>query len=188
MEIIVDEKILIEGAKTGAVDAFEKLISIHQEKIYNFAYRLTGNEPDARDLSQDSIIKIFCFLKEFRGESSFSTWLWRIVYNTFLDLCKSSHKKNALLTIPIETTLYLKDNNPGPDKEMENSDLRKRVELALSKLPVRYRMAIIMYDIQGFSYEELAKISKISMGTVKSRLSRGRKLLKKIILKSGTFF
>lgn len=184
---IKDENDLIEKAKCGDAAAFEKLLSYHQEKIYNFAYRLTGNEPDARDISQDAMIKAYLSLKDFRQNSSFSTWLWRIVYNTFLDLCKSSYSKNALLSIPLETALFLKDNNPGPDKEMENSDFRKQVEDTLSKLPLKNRAAIIMCDIQGFSYEDIAEISKISVGTVKSRLNRGRKLLQKLILKSGTF-
>lgn len=180
--------IFLEKAKNGDVDAFEKLIASHQEKIYNFAYQLTGNEPDARDISQETIIKVYNSLKNFRKDSSFSTWLWRIVYNTFLNECKSSYRKKSLLTVSVESLFNLRDNNPEPDKEIENLDFQKQVEQTLLKLPVKYRMTIAMHDMQGIPYEEIARICKISMGTVKSRLNRGRKMLKRIILKSGTFF
>ncbi|MFH0948470.1 MAG: sigma-70 family RNA polymerase sigma factor [Elusimicrobiota bacterium] len=182
-----EESTLIEKAKNGDVHSFEKIISIHQEKIYNLAYRLTGNEPDARDLSQDVIIKVFCSIKNFYGKSTFSTWLWRIIHNTFLDECKSKYRKNSSITTSIETVFNITDDKNQPEKEAEKSDFRRQVKQSLLSIPPKYRMAVVMCDIQGFSYNEIADISRTSIGTVKSRLNRGRELLKKIILESGTF-
>ncbi|MDD5687963.1 MAG: RNA polymerase sigma factor [Elusimicrobia bacterium] len=184
----VEENNLVKKAKSGDVNAFEKLISIHQERIYNFAYYLTGNEPDARDLSQDVLIKIFCSINNFEEKSRFSTWVWRIIHNTFLDECKSSYKKNLSQSISLESILHVKDERDCPEKEVEKSQFSENVEQTLLKIPVKYRITVVMYDIQGFSYDEIAEISKSSIGTIKSRLNRGRKLLSKMIMKSGTFF
>jgi len=183
----MEENLLIEKAVSGDVSAFEQLISNYQLKIYNIALQLSGNEPDARDISQEVFIKIFKELKSFRSECSFSGWLWRIVHNTFYDECKKSYRKRMSITDSLDSVSYFLKDTSNPFEETEKSLLKKQVEIALSKIPPKYRVTVVMYDIQGFTYNEIAEIIKCSIGTIKSRLNRGRCLLKEKIKKIGTF-
>ena len=153
-----------------------------------------GNQADASDLSQDAFIKAFQAIKKFRGECSFSTYLYRIVKNVFLDKCRSSAGKMRALESPLEEEqLDLQgpiQSNPSEDplRTVEKQDLQAMVRSAIRELPLKFRLPIILYDIQNFSYQEISEITKASVGTVKSRLNRARKLLRKIISKkSGTF-
>ncbi|OGS43066.1 MAG: hypothetical protein A2539_09255 [Elusimicrobia bacterium RIFOXYD2_FULL_34_15] len=176
--VLMEENILIEKAVSGDVTAFEQLISNYQLKIFNIALQLSGNEPDARDISQEVLIKIYRELKSFRGESSFSGWLWRIVHNTFLNECKKSYKKKVPLTDSIDSVSYYLSDNSNPLDEVEKSYMKKQIKNALSKIPPEYSITVVMYDIQGFTYNEIAVITKCSIGTIKSRLNRGRNMLK----------
>ncbi|OGS47239.1 MAG: hypothetical protein A2539_10625 [Elusimicrobia bacterium RIFOXYD2_FULL_34_15] len=183
-----EENNLIEKAKKGDVRAFEKLISDHLQSIYNLSYQLIGNEADARDLSQEVIIKIFNSIGNFRGDSLFSTWIWRIVHNTFLDEFKKSYKKITSVTDPIDSMPWLAQNDDSPLEEAEKNEFREKFEKALLEVPLKYRLVIIMYNLQGFSYNEIAETVNCSVATVKSRLSYGRNLLRKVLLKAKILF
>ncbi|OGS45383.1 MAG: hypothetical protein A2539_10530 [Elusimicrobia bacterium RIFOXYD2_FULL_34_15] len=184
----MEENILIEKAIGGDVSAFEQLLSNYQTKIYNIAYYLSGNEFDAKDLLQEIMLKVFKSLKSFRGDSSFSRWLWQIAHNTFLDDCKKSYKKNLSLTDSLDSIEWFISDNSSPLEDAEKSYLKKQVDDVLLKIPPKYRLVIVMCDMQGFSYSEIAEINKCSIGTVKSRLNRGRYMLRKKIKISGTFY
>ena len=184
----IEESALIEKAKDGDVNSFEKLISNHLNNIYNLSYQLIGNEADARDLSQEVVIKIFNSIKNFRGDSTFSTWIWRIVHNTFLDEFKKTYKKMSGFTDSIDSMAWLISSKDSPSEEVEKEELKKQLEQSLLKIPIKYRFVIIMYNIQGFSYNEIAKTIKCSVAVVKSRLNYGRNLLRKILVKSKMFF
>ena len=187
-ESLSKENVLIlQKAKSGDINAFEKLIALYQEKIYNLAHYLTGNEPDARDLTQDALLKIFTNLKDFNENSSFFTWAWRIVNNLFVDKCRLTYTKTSFQTVSIDSILPLKDNNKQPEQEAENNILQNQIEQALLEIPIDFRITVILSDIEGFSYEDISEITKVSFGTVKSRINRGRKFLKEILEKKGTF-
>src|SRR3989339_378022 len=170
-----ESSILLQKAKNGDINAFEKLIALYQEKIYNLAHYLTGNEPDARDLTQDALIRIFLNLKNFNEKSAFYTWVWQIVNNLFIDKCRLTYTKTSFQTVSIDSILPLKDKDKLPEQEVENNILQSQIEQALLEIPVNFRITVTMADIEGFSYEEIAEITKVSFGTVKSRINRGRK-------------
>jgi RNA polymerase sigma-70 factor (ECF subfamily) len=172
-----DEKELIKSAKDGDVSAFEKIILKHQEKIYNFALFLVGNPHDAQEILQQALLKAYLSIKSFKGKSSFTTWLYRIVNNTFQDELKKSYKKHEVLIDTVPST----DLSLNLTQIIEKEEVKQIVRDAVRKLPLELSTIILLRDFQGFSYEEIAEIVKIPVGTVKSRLSRARFLLKDML-------
>lgn len=179
------EKKLIQEAIHGDVKSFEELIKTYQLYAYNISLKMMGNEEDAKDTAQDALIKVYKNLKAFKGDSSFSTWLYRIVMNT----CKDELRRRKNL-ISIDEKMELGDGEVGlqlestsynPVIEYERSDIKEKMQIALSRLPENNKAVIILRDIHGYSYEEISKIEDIAIGTIKSRINRGRKLLKDII-------
>lgn len=179
-----DEKLLLEKAKDGDLDAFERLIEGYQRKVYNIAFRMMGSGDDASDLSQEVFIRVFKSIRHFKEESRFSTWLYRITTNVCLDeLRKRKNRK----VVYIDEELKLDDSDvrreiesddPQPDAVAERNELVRQVSEAIDRLPENHRMMIMLRDIQGLSYEEIAKISESPEGTVKSRINRARQALK----------
>ncbi len=182
-----DEKNLIQNCKNGDVNSFEKLIESHQKKVYNIAYRMMGNNEDALDAAQEALIKVYKSLGTFREESSFSTWVYRITANVCLDQLR---KRNRINTVSMQNTVVLddgevevqiEDNNFNPDVILEKNELRRSIVDAINHLNEDQRLVIILRDINGCSYEEIASILKCSLGTVKSRISRARNALKDLL-------
>lgn len=182
-----DEKKLIQKSKSGDVKSFEILISRYEKLAYNVAYRILGNEEDAKDMTQESLIKVYKYLKNFRMDSSFSTWLYRIVMNT----CKDELRKKKLNVIsidkPINTTdgsmyMDLKDFSSTPEEELESKETQGEVQKALSKVNEKNRIVVVLRDIKGFTYSEISEILDVPVGTIKSRINRGRQELKSILL------
>ncbi|MGB3366667.1 MAG: sigma-70 family RNA polymerase sigma factor [Acidaminobacteraceae bacterium] len=179
------EKKLIQNATNGDLKSFEELIKTYQLYAYNISLKMMGNEEDAKDTAQDALIKVYKNLKSFKGDSTFSTWLYRIVMNT----CKDELRRRKNL-ISIDEKMEVEDGEIGlqlestsynPVTEYERSDIKEKMQIALSKLPDNNKSVIILRDIHGYSYEEISKIEDIAIGTIKSRINRGRKLLKDII-------
>jgi len=193
----VDEGWLIKQAQKGDNKAFELLIDEHFKKIYNIAYRLSGNEADASDMTQEVLIKIFRHIGSFSGNSKFSTWVYRVATNTCLDELKKIKRRSTysldaeLDTGENEVVVQVRDEAPTPDIAAEQKELSAAVGKAIKRLSPDHSAVVILRDIQGMSYEEVAKILNCSVGTVKSRLNRGRAQLKKILEKdyyfNGTF-
>jgi RNA polymerase sigma-70 factor, ECF subfamily len=185
--MIEDEKLLLSSAKKGDVEAFEVLTKQYWKKIYNMALRMLGNHEDANDLAQDVLIKIFKSLRNFREESSFSTWIYRITKNVCIDeLRKRKKEKFVSLDEEIELNegsvkLQVESDKPGPYEEYEKSEIGRIVTEAVSKLSYKHRMVIVLRDIQGFSYDEICKIVGCPKGTVKSRLNRARHELRQLL-------
>ncbi|BEP29177.1 sigma-70 family RNA polymerase sigma factor [Helicovermis profundi] len=173
---------LIEKSINGDVKSFELLIKDYQVYAYNIALRMMKNPEDAKDVSQDALIKVYKNIKRFKKDSSFSTWLYRIVINT----CKDELKRRKE-TISIDEreesydVIESKDNNYNPVTEYERKDIREKINGAIYKLPINNRTAIILRDIEGYSYEEISKIEETTIGTIKSRINRGRKILREIL-------
>ena len=182
-----NESILIDKCKKGDINAFEELISGYEKKVFNIVYRITGDYNDAEDISQDVFIKVFKAIKNFKEQASFYTWLYRITINECMDKIKK--KKKAIvysLDVPIETegdeiTREVKDERELPDEKIERKELRSYIQAALNSISYEHRTMIILRDIQGFSYEEIAEMLKCPGGTVKSRISRARKVLKDLL-------
>lgn len=185
-----EEKILLKKAIMGDVESFEKLIEKYQLKAYNIALRMLGNEEDAKDALQDSFIKIFNSLSSFREESSFYTWIYRIVSNTCHDALKKRNKGSHISSLThyknsLEGEIEdIKDDTVLPDKLMENKENVSVILESIEKLSLEHKQVIILRDIQGFSYEEISKIIDCSEGTVKSRINRARLKLKEILILS----
>ncbi|WP_069649197.1 RNA polymerase sigma factor [Caloranaerobacter ferrireducens] len=181
------EHILIKKSSEGNVDAFEELIKEYEKRAYNIAYRLLKNSEDAMDVVQEAFIKIYKSIREFKFKSSFSTWVYRIVVNTTIDFIRSKKVIYSLdETIKSEKgdiKREVADYENTPEIELERKLTKELVQKSIDKLDDIHRTVIILRDIQGFSYDEISEILDCSLGTVKSRISRGRIALKEIILK-----
>lgn len=181
------EKELIDRAKKGDVNAFEQLIEGCQKKVFNIAFRMLGNIDDASELSQEVFLKAYKSIKNFKGDSLFNTWIYKVTTNTCLDeLRKRKNKKVVSLDEDIEFAgneikRQIRDNSPGPEVAVENNELKRVVGDSISMLSEEYKTVIVLRDIHGFSYEEISRIIKCPEGTVKSRISRARQALKKIL-------
>lgn len=194
----VDENKLVNKAVKGDNSAFEALMEKHMGIIYNIALRMTANQDDAEDMTQEIMIKIFRSLGSFKGNSKFSTWIYRVAVNTCLDeLKKKKNRKHLSLDAEIsgddgENQIEIKDDSPSPEKLAEQNELRDMVAAAVKLLSDEHRAVIVLRDIRGMSYSEIAGILGCSDGTVKSRISRARAQLKMILEKeynfNGTYF
>lgn len=181
------EQMLIHRCKNGDLNAFEILITEYDKKIYNIAYGLVGNPEDAKDIAQDALIKAFINIKKFREESTFSTWIYRIVINTGKDFLRRGRVNLSHSLEDSDYKIELKDESPGPLETLENREKKDEIRHALMQLKEEYRSVILLKDIQGLSYQEIAEILEIQLGTVKSRISRGRYLLRKIFMQTIEF-
>ncbi|MDA8333644.1 MAG: sigma-70 family RNA polymerase sigma factor [Peptococcaceae bacterium] len=166
----------------GNKAAFEVLVHLHEKKIYNFCQYLSGNSEDAEDLAQEVFIKAFYNLSGFRRESSFYTWLHRIAVNTWISW-QRKHRNTS--TVPLEKqgvdgsyAMDLPDPAADPLDQAQAAELREFFNKALDSLNTEYRAVLVLREIEGFSYEEIAASTSVSVGTVKSRLNRARQILK----------
>ncbi len=181
---------LIIRSQAGDVQAFETLIKQHQVITYNIAYRILGDQEDAKDAAQEALIKVFKNLPGFKAESQFSTWLYRIVVNTCTDYMRKHRKITTVSTDKgLETedgTLQteLPDERMAPEVVFEQTELKQKVQAAISALPEQNRTVIVLRDVQGMSYDVIASMLDLPVGTVKSRINRGRDMLKKILIES----
>lgn len=170
-----DDFSLIKRFIDGEEDIFDELVRRHKEKVRNIVY-LTLNERDsADDIAQEVFITVYRSLKNFRFESQFTTWLYRITVNK----CKDHLRRKAVRRIIIP----FKDNREDPGYEIspEDSNTGEIVRTAISKLPDKMRIPLVLKDIEGFSYQEIAETMQCEIGTVKSRIFRAREGLKKIL-------
>jgi len=181
------EKALIEKSKKGDMESFETLIREYQKGAYNIAYRMLGNAEDAKDASQESIIKIYKSIKGFKMQSSFKTWFYRVVTNTCLDYRrKRSRNKvlyidNALNTEEGSYSRDIEDPSDGPEELLIKNENKEELQRFIAGMPEKYQTAIILRDIRGLSYLEIEQIMNLPEGTVKSRISRARIMLRDII-------
>lgn len=182
---------MIARAKAGEVQAFETLIADHRAGAYNIAYSLMGNHHDASDAAQEAFVKVYRSLSSFHEDAKFSTWLYRIVTNVCLDEIRR-RKRNTVVSLHGEDNdsppMEIRDNAPSPQESAEKNELRRAVHDAISRLSDDHKRVIVLRDIKGLSYEEIAQAERCSEGTVKSRLSRARNALKKILSQNREHF
>lgn len=178
------EKHLLRLAREGDNDAIDQLLQEHFKSIYNLAYRLTGNYDDAQDVISEAFLRVYNALPRFRGDANFSTWLYRIVMNVFLDERKKRRLRQhdsleAMVQLDEgEVQRQIEDDSPGPIEAIERGEEAVIVQRAVLALPEAQRTMIALYHFQELSYEEIAAIMKLPIGTVKSRLNRARLALK----------
>lgn len=188
------EDLLIKRAQDGDVSAFESLIKIYEAKVFGIAFRMSGNRDDASDMAQEVFIKLFRNIGKFKHEAKFSTWVYRVATNTCLDELKKIKRKSAYsLDEEIDTEdggirTEIADTAPTPEEVAESGEIRGVVNVAIQRLSDEHKAVIILRDINGMSYDEIAEILKCSVGTVKSRISRGREQLRKILLEDRELF
>jgi RNA polymerase sigma-70 factor (ECF subfamily) len=180
----MDEPQLIAAAQNGDLPAFNQLVLKYQSLAYNVAYRILGDPDLAADAAQDAFIKAYKALGSFHG-GSFKPWMLRIVTNTCYDYLRASKRKP---TNSLDDELEKGDHNPrfhdpgeGPEKYLERKELNQTIQWAIGQLSDDHRAVITLVDIHGFSYEETSEILGVSLGTVKSRVSRGRARLRDIL-------
>ena len=178
-----EDAVLVRFFQKGDKAAFDKLVRKHKDKLFNLAYWFLGDYQEANDCAQEIFIKVFKSLKKFRFESAFSTWLYRIATNTCKNRLKSSayrwKKKTVSLENPegsksVNPSFEVEDDSPSPVNELEKKERLMLIQKAINALPEEQNRVVVLRDIQGLSYEEIAFITGLNLGTVKSRLARGR--------------
>ncbi len=177
-------------AAKGDDRAFEELVRLYEKRVYNMALRSTGSAEDAFDLSQEAFIRVWKSLKNFKGESKFSTWLFRIVSNLCTDYIRKQARRNetSLMVEGEEDEQFemeLPDERADPERELSRIELRREIDYAVSKLSPEHREVFILREVDDLSYGEIAQLLEVEEGTVKSRLSRARKNLRDILLARG---
>lgn len=190
------ESELIQKSKNGDIAAFEELICAYQKKTLNLAYRMLGNRPDAEDATQDIFLRVYRSIGGFNEESSFSTWIYKIATNVCLDALRKRKRQNLNNTVSIsqqsaddeEYELPIEDSGPSPYEAAQKKEAMRALERALEKLNEEQKTVIVMRDINGFSYEEIATSLDCTLGTIKSRINRARLALRKLLEEDRELF
>jgi RNA polymerase sigma-70 factor (ECF subfamily) len=171
---------LVARCKRGERNAFDDLIRRYEKKVYNFAFRLSGNYDEANDVASETFVRVYNALHNFRGDSSFITWLFRITTNVYLDERKRKRARpyeslDEMIELD-ETTVVrqIEDPSPTPAESLEKQESGDMLQQAINSLPEYQRMMIVMYHTENRSYEEIAEVLDLPIGTVKSRLNRAR--------------
>ncbi len=174
--IIGEEAELIGRSVAGDLDAYDRLVGLYQDRVYQVAYRVTGNHEDAWDAAQEAFLNAFRALSRFRGASTFSTWLHRIAVNAALDLIR---RRPPQPVVPLDAVMVSSGDDPGD--AATRSDVQRQINRAITSLPAEQRVVVVLRDLQELSYEEIAAVLRIPLGTVRSRLSRGREALRQLL-------
>jgi RNA polymerase sigma-70 factor (ECF subfamily) len=169
------ERDLIEACRRGERDAFRALFETHKDRVYSIALRYSGDEALAMDIAQDTFLKLFSSLPDFRGDSTFSTWIYRLVVNACLD-----HKRRSWRLAPLADELIAILRAPGDSlNALLHSEMRDRVRAAVETLSEDMRMTVVLRYTEGLSYDEIAEVMGCSAGTVASRINRAHKALER---------
>lgn len=176
---------LIRRCTEGDLKSFEKLISQYERNAFAMALRYLGDYDDASDVTQEALIKVYRNISSFRFESSFTTWLYRIVINTCKDFLKKRNREQVVSIDESQKEITDDTREKDPQAHTEREEVRSEVHRALDEISEVHRLVIVLKDIQGFTYDQIAEMLDIPIGTVRSRISRGRVELKKQILRSN---
>lgn len=184
-----DEQAKVHRASRGDAAAFEELMKAHEGRMYAVALRMCGNREDALDCTQEAMLRIYRAMGGFKGQSSFATWVYRITMNTCLDeLRRRKVRTSSSLDALLDSGWAPSDEDDTPEKHTLASEQRRTLEKAIAGLPEDMRAAIVLRDVQGFSYDEIAKMLEANVGTIKSRISRGREKLRDVLTRQPELF
>lgn len=194
MDLSDDEAILDNFRKTRDPALFKSLIRRYQNRIFNAAYRILGNAEEAEDVVQDTCIKVHQNIENFNKNSSFAAWIFRISHNSCMDIVRTKQRKKNLQTVPFDPQADLDgadahsnvvsqaaDPGPGPSDLLDTREQGAVVAEKLALLPESQRAVLILHDVEGFSYEEVASIVGEKIGTVRSRIHYGRQKLRELL-------
>ena len=180
------EQELVRAAAGGDTEAFERLVRTYENKIYHLALRMCGSADEAADIAQEAFLAAWRGLPSFRGDSGFATWLYRLTSNAAIDYLRRQKKQRGDMSLDDEELgLDAVDTGPGPQDAAERTEVRSVVAAGLQELSEGHRQVLVLREIQGLSYEEIADVLEVDLGTVKSRISRARSALRKILLQKG---
>jgi RNA polymerase sigma-70 factor (ECF subfamily) len=192
--IRTEEASLVADLKAGSEEAFAQLIAQYHQPIYSLIVRSLNDPSDAPDITQEVFIKVFRSIRSFNGDASLRTWLYRIALHEASNQRRwwSRHKRQEVtIDVPAETeesgetfslASTLADQGDSPFDHASQTETRVRVEAALRQLPEVFRTVVVLREIEGFAYEEIAEILDVNLGTVKSRLTRGRSALRALLV------
>lgn len=185
---------LVQRAKQGDEESFAALVEQNQGRIYNLALRMTGNPDDALELSQEAFLNAWKGLGKFQGDSSFATWLYRLTSNVCIDFLRREKRRNALsMTVSLDDEeearqAELPDERYSPHVEAERRERRETLRAGLASLSAEHRRVLVLRELEGLSYGEIAQVLELEEGTVKSRIARARLALRNYLKKQGNFF
>jgi RNA polymerase sigma-70 factor, ECF subfamily len=183
-----DEKTLVEAAQAGDLAAFNELVLKYQDQAYNVAYRLLNDAESAADAVQESFFKVYRRIEQYRG-GSFRAWLLRIVTNTCYDTLRLRKRHYASRldseTLPPDRDRRLSDLRSSPHDDVVRRELNSLLTRAIMQLPPGQRTVLVMCDVEGFEYHEVADMTGLALGTVKSRLSRARTKVRGVLVQKG---
>ena len=193
-ENYLDDDLLIRRSQGGDRNAFDMLVHKHEAKAYQYAFRLTHSPEQACDVVSEAFVRVFNARHNFKGQSQFSTWLYRILTNCFLDAKKRDRSKSLVSldsmaqTAEGEVARQFEDPGRSPAEETERNERERRIQDAVGLLPEYQRSMIVMYHAENLSYEEIAAAMDLPIGTVKSRLNRARMALREFLVKDEELF
>lgn len=177
---------LVRAAAAGDSDAFGELVRQYENKVYHLALRMCADEEDAADVAQEAFLSAWRGLPNFRGDSGFATWLYRLTSNAAIDHLRRVKKQRGDVSLDDEETAFdAVDSGPTPHQAAESRELERAVAEGLRLLSDEHRSVLVLREVRLLSYEEIARVLQLDLGTVKSRISRARNSLRKILLKSG---
>ena len=186
-----EEAKIIRAVVDGNTNAFEDLVLEYQKQVYHITLKMTGNEEDAFDLSQETFLKAFRALPTFRGEAGFGSWLYRMAANLCIDFLRKKKRQGGGQLISLDEEeedrrpRELPDLRYEPQGALEKKEMRRKVQEGLQRLPHEQRLILVMRDVEGFSYQEISDALKIELGTVKSRIYRARAHLARLLTEDG---
>lgn len=177
MQVTMDDRQLVTLARKGDQDAFTRLVERHQKMVYNLALGKTGSHHDAEEVTQTAFFKAWQGLPSFQGKAAFSSWLYRLTVNAAIDLLRQRKKHQGALSLDDPDLPVVPDRGPSPEELSEEHERRQLLWQAIESLPEPHRIPLLLREIEGLSYREIAQALDLEEGTVKSRLARARLLL-----------
>ena len=183
------DEVLLRRTQKGDADAFEELMAGQESRMYAIALRMMGNREDAQDCAQEAMVRIYRAMSAFKGQSSLATWIYRITMNTCLDeLRRKKNRPSTSLDNLLDQGWSPSDGDNSPERRAIQSETRKTLAGAIRDLPEDMRSSIVLRDVQGYSYDEIAQMLDVNVGTIKSRISRGREKLREKLSKKAELF